>query len=112
MIDRPDDSTSDLSPSAPFVRARRGRVTIEVAPVAVQSEDAARVLGVSPDILLEIPFHVLPYRRNGSRKWYLVRHLHDLAERMMAEQIAHGAPAGREPFGHRVFSIPRPESAV
>jgi hypothetical protein len=110
MIDAPSfpDSTSDLSPDAPMVRARRGRVTIEVAPVAVQTDDAARVVGISPELLLKIPFAQLPYRRIGSRRWYLVRLLHRLAEQLMAEQIAYGTPGARERFGARVLDAPSP----
>lgn len=104
------DATSDLSPSAPIVRARRGRVTIEISPVAVQTDAARRILGVSADILLKIPFSVLPYRRIGTHRWYLVALLQRLAERMMAEQIAYGPPNGREPFGLRIFESTRSPS--
>jgi hypothetical protein len=109
VIDVPD-STSDLASGTSFVRARRGRVTIEVAPVAVQTVDAARVLGISEDTLLTIPFSVLPYRRLGTHRWYLVRLLSQLAERLMAEQIAHGVPRGRESFLVRITS-PEPTTA-
>lgn len=91
----PMDATADHG-SAPFARARRGAIAIELPQIGVQTDDAVKIVGFSADLLHEIPFAVLPFQRLGRRRWYLVRHLSEFAERLMALRIARGEPRHME----------------
>lgn len=100
-----DDATADLG-DAPFARARRGRVQIELPQIGVQTDDAARIVGISDDVLRRIPFRKLPYTRNGKHRWYLVRHLNHFAEALMALRIARGEPRHMESLIALVHDLP------
>ncbi len=89
------DATPDLG-AAPFARARRGAVTIDLPQIGVQTEDAVRIVGFSAELLVRVPFAVLPFTRLGRRRWYLVRHLTEFAERLMALRLARGEPRHME----------------
>lgn len=81
---------TQIETPAAFQRARRA--TIALPQIAVQSKQAKDLLGFSIDVLHDIPFRVLPYTRIGTHRWYLVRHLELLAERVMALRIVRGEP--------------------
>ncbi|GAB1345056.1 hypothetical protein MASR1M101_41830 [Gemmatimonas sp.] len=97
--------TADLG-AAPFARLRRGRVVVELAPFAVQTAEAARLLGIGDDLFRKIPFRVLPYARNGKHRWYLVHHVRLVAERLMALRIARGEPRHMESLLQLVHELP------
>ncbi len=77
-----------------------------VSPFGVQSDGARQLLGVSLDVLHKIPFTVLPYLRLGTHRWYLVRHLELLAERLIALRIARGAPKHMESLHELLRDLP------
>jgi len=103
------DATHDLG-SAPFARARRGAVTIDLPQIGVQVDDAVRIVGFSADVLLDVPFTVLPFTRLGRRRWYLVRHLNDFAERLMALRIARGEPRHMESLADLIRDLLPPRA--
>lgn len=101
--------TDDLG-HAGFARLRRGRVVVELAPFAVQTHDAAKLMGVGDDVFRKIPFRVLPYARHGKHRWYLVKHVRLVAERLMALRIARGQPRHIESLLQLVPELPTMES--
>lgn len=101
--------TDDLG-NAGFARLRRGRVVVELAPFAVQTHEAARLMGMGDDVLRKIPFRVLPFARHGKHRWYLVKHVRLVAERLMALRIARGQPRHIESLLQLVTELPTMES--
>lgn len=107
--DHTRDATADLG-AAPFARARRGRVQIELPQIAVQTADAARITGMGDDVFRKIPWHVLPFCRHGKHRWYLVTHVQRFAERLMALRIARGEPRHMESLLTLVHDLPPMET--
>jgi hypothetical protein len=106
-----NDDTADLG-AAPFARARRGRVQIELPQIAVQTQDAARIAGMGDDVLRKIPWRVLPFARHGKHRWYLVAHVQLFAERLMALRIARGEPKHIESLLALAVELPSMEHDI
>lgn len=104
------DATDDLSADAPFVRARRGRVDIELARIGADTSVACAMLGMSDDVVRKIPFPILPFVRKGRHRWYLVQQLHTFADRLMALRMMRGEPATTESILHLIASLPPMEA--
>jgi hypothetical protein len=104
------DFSLDITDPAPLPPLRLPRVPPELPQIAVQTTDAARLVGIGADVFRKIPWRVLPYARHGKHRWYLVRHVQHFAESLMAMRMARGEPRHMESLLALIHDMPPMEA--
>lgn len=80
----------------PTMRAPRALPLRDLPRLLVSMRQVTDMTHLSDDVLRQIPWHVLPFVRNGNARLYLFRHVEVFVERLFARRLARGEPESIE----------------